>query len=108
MLEVSPNDRVLLLATLPVDEIRSLAAKLTGGMIVVQTPDDALYEARRNLREYDNVMVTPAEGNGAIPWKDDVFSVVYAPNAMEPSAEMLRVLEPGGTVWVSKGPVTKR
>jgi protein-L-isoaspartate O-methyltransferase len=103
-----PNDRVLLLATPPPEELQDIVRRVSEGIVVGVLDGDAVYEARRALRDHANVMITPAEADGSLPWKEDFFTVVYAPAAAEPSPEMLRVLEPGGTAWVSGGPVTKR
>lgn len=107
-MDLRPTDRVLLLSLPPAEEMRQIASRVAGGIVVGVLDGDAVYEARRALRDYANVMITPAETDGSLPWKEDFFTVVYAPESTEPSPEMLRVLEPGGTVWVAGGPVTKR
>ena len=107
-MDLRPNDRVLLLALPPVEEVQAIASRVSDGILVGVLDGDAVYEARRALRDHANVMITPAEADGSLPWKDDFFTVVYAPAAGEPSREMLRVLEAGGTAWVASGPVTKR
>ena len=105
-MNVGPSDRVLLLELPPLNEVRSMAAA-TQGIIVGLLDRDAVYEARAALREFPNVMIAPAEANGVVPWKEDFFSVVYAPSMTVPTPEVLRVLAPGGTAWVAGGPVTK-
>lgn len=107
-MELRPNDRVLLLTLPPPEEIREIARQLPAGLLVGVLEREAMYEARRILRDVANVMITPAEADGGIPWRDEFFSVIYAPDAAEPSAEIMRVLAPGGTAWIAGGPVTKR
>ena len=82
-------------------------AEATQGIIVGLLDRDAVYDARAALREFSNVMITPAEADGVVPWKEDFFSVVYAPSLPVPTPEVMRVLAPGGTAWVAGGPVTK-
>lgn len=103
-MELSSGDRVLALA--PVAELRDLAEKVA--LLVGILDPDAVYEARAALRNFSNVMIVPADPEGTLPWKDEFFSVVYAPSAAEPDREMLRVLAPGGRALVAGGAVTKR
>ena len=107
-MDVRPTDRVLLLRFETVDEVQAIAERVSSGMVVGVTEGDGVYEARRALQDFTNVMIIPAEPHGTLPWKDDFFTVVSAPRAHGPSEEMLRVLEPGGTLWVSGGPIVKR
>ena len=106
-MDVGPRDRVLLLELPPVEEVRSIAASAAEGIVVAVLERDQVYEARAALRDFLNVMIAPAEENGALPWKEDFFSVIYAPGLGSATAEVLRVLAPGGTAWVASGPVTK-
>lgn len=107
-MEIRADDRVLLLALPPAPELRAIAQRASDGIVVGLANGDALYEARRELKECANVMVTPGEPDGMLPWKDEFFTVVYAPTAAEPSEEILRVLQPGGQAWVAGGAVVKR
>ena len=91
----------------PVEEVRAIAAAAVDGMIVGVLDRDAVYDARATLRDFDNVMITPAEEDGVLPWREDFFSVIYAPSLTAPTPEVLRVLAPGGTAWMASGPVTK-
>jgi hypothetical protein len=109
VIEVKPTDRVLLLTAPAVDDLRALAAKLTHGIAVCVAEDSArISELRRGVSDYENVMVTPADDAGALPWKSELFTVVYAPEAKELSAEALRVLSTGGTAHVAGGTLVKR
>jgi hypothetical protein len=107
-MQLKSTDRVLLLALPPGEEIRGLAQQVADGLVVGVLDGEAVYEARRLLRDYRNVMITPAEPDGVLPWREHFFTVVYAPGHAEPSPEILRVLAPGGTAWMSGGPVTLR
>ena len=106
-MDIRSADRVLLLELPPAEEVRDIAAAATDGIVVGVLDREAVYNARATLRDFENVMITPAEDDGILPWKDDFFSIVYAPSLKEPTPEVLRVLAPGGTAWVATGPVTK-
>ena len=106
-MDVGPRDRVLLLELPPLDEVRSIAASAAEGIVVAVLEREQVYEARSALRDFSNVMIAPAEEAGVLPWRDDFFSIVYAPGLAAPTAEIVRVLSPGGTAWVASGPVTK-
>lgn len=106
-MDIASADRVLLLQLPPLDEVRSMAAAVTQGIVVGMLGREDVYEARAVLRDFANVMIAPAEDDGGIPWADDFFSVIYAPALAEPTPEILRVLAPGGTAWVASGPITK-
>jgi hypothetical protein len=107
-MELRPEDRVLLLALTSFEEIPALAAQLSEGICVGVLEGDAIYEARRLLRDCPNVMMVPAEPDGTLPWREGFFSVVVAPALAEPTPEILRVLAPGGTAWLADGPFTRR
>jgi hypothetical protein len=92
----------------PAEVVRALASQVPEGILVGVTAGEEVYEARRLLRDFPNVMITPAEPDGSLPWREDFFTVVYAPGHTEPVPEMLRVLAPGGTAWIAGGSVTRR
>ena len=107
-MELKPADRVLLMTMPTLDEVRGIAIQVSDGVVVGVLQPEAVYEARAALRDFANVMITPADPSGMLPWRDDFFTAVYAPAANEPTPEMLRVLTPGGTVFVAGGPIAKR
>jgi hypothetical protein len=86
---------VLLLAMPPPDDLRTLAKRVTHGLIAVVVSEDEVYEGRRQMRDFDNVMFTAVDPAGTIPWRDRFFTLVWAP---EESPEVRRVLAPEGTV----------
>ena len=91
------GDRVLLL-TMPVaPDLLALSEKLTHGLVAAMVSEDQVYEGRRMARDCDNVMFTAWNGD-TIPWRDDFFTLVYAPIATEPTPEIWRVLGPGGVL----------
>jgi hypothetical protein len=93
---LNANDRVLLLA-LPSDEDPiAMARTLTDGLIVGLAPTGQIYGARKLLADFENAMFAPADPDGGIPWRDDFFTVIYAPEHREATPEILRVLAPGG------------
>jgi hypothetical protein len=89
---------VLLLAMPEPELLFSLARKLTEGLIAVLVSEEQVYEGRQLARDYDNVMFTPQEPGTGIPWRDDFFTLVYAPRSAAPAAEIARVLQPGGVL----------
>jgi hypothetical protein len=78
------------------DDLLALAARLTEGIAVVLVSEDDVYTGRRIVRDYDNVMFTPADPSGLIPWRDGFFTVIWAPGVTELTAEMRRVLTVDG------------
>ena len=106
-MDVGPRDRVLLLELPPLEELRSIAASAAEGIVVGVLEREQVYEARSALRDFPNVMIAPAEEDGILPWREDFFSMVYAPHLPAATAEVLRVLSPRGTAWVASGPITK-
>jgi hypothetical protein len=109
VIDAKPSDRALLLDPRPADDVRALAGKLSQGVLVCIAADqDAVYDLRREVRDLENVMVTPADPEGTISWKDEFFTIVYAPHLKELSGEMLRVLGRGGVAYLAGGPITKR
>lgn len=102
-MDIGSDDRVL--AFVPVAQLAEVASR--AALVVGMVEAGAVADARAALRDHANAMIVPSDPDGAIPWKDEFFSVVYAPSVTEPSAEMLRVLMPGGRSVVAGGVVTK-
>jgi hypothetical protein len=107
-MELKSTDRVLLLSMPSVEEVRGIALQVSEGIVVGVLDAHLVYEARAALREHPNVMITPSDPDGVLPWRDEFFTAVYAPGVAEPSAELLRVIEPGGTLLVAGGLMAKR
>ena len=107
-MELKATDRILLLSITSVQEVREIAKQVSEGLLVAVVDSESVYEARSSLRDFANVMITPRDSSGAIPWADEFFSVVRDTSASEPSAEMLRVTAPGGAVLVLGGAVIRR
>jgi hypothetical protein len=103
-MDLAGDDRVLAIA--PVDTLREMAAR--AALVVGVFDGDGVYDARAALRDCSNVMIVPSDPEGTIPWKDEFFSVVYAPSASRPTVEMLRVLVSGGVAITASGSVAKR
>jgi hypothetical protein len=80
------------------EDLLALASRLTQGIAVVVVSEDDVYAGRRIVRDYDNVMFTPADSGGLIPWRDGFFTVIWAPGVTEPTPEMRRVLAPTGAI----------
>jgi hypothetical protein len=104
---VQPDDRVLVLGLAPSDAMRSLAQRASRGIVVGIGREPGIYAARRALADVDNVMFVPAAERLEIPWRDEFFTKVIALEFAESTPEMLRVLVPGGAVYLSGSVVTK-
>ena len=108
MIHVKPDDRVLLLSVPGSSDVRALAGQLRSGIVVCLVAADRLHKLRRDLHDLENVMVAPASEDGGIPWRESFFSVVFAPDEAEPSADVLRVTAPGATIHLSGGGILRR
>src|SRR5687767_14098085 len=91
-MDLRPDDRVLVLTALSAEELSDIAA--VAALVVCVLESDAVYDVRAALREFQNVMVIPADPTGSIPWRDEFFSVVYSDS--DATGDTLRVLIPGG------------
>ena len=80
------------------EDLLALASRVTGGMVVALVGEDDVYAGRRLVRDYDNVMFTPADPSGLIPWRDGFFTHIWAPGVVNPTAEMRRVLTSNGVI----------
>ena len=80
-----------------------IAGKLDGGVLVIVVEDADLAAVRQECSGADNVMVVAADPDGSIPWRDEFFSKVFAPNIDKPEEELLRVLGPDGLMYLSTG-----
>jgi hypothetical protein len=106
-IDIQPDDRVLILGLAPADTMRSLATRVRRGILVGIGSEPGIYEARRALADLDNVMFVPAAERLEIPWRDEFFTKVIALEYAESGPEMLRVLVPGGALYLSGSVVTK-
>jgi hypothetical protein len=106
-MELEATDRVLLLTMPPLEEVTAIATQVSKGLVVGVLDGGAVYDARAELRDFTNVMIIPADPEGKLPWRNDFFTTVYAPEVTNPTAEMLRVVVPGGTIFVAGGPLLK-
>ncbi|HYP05583.1 MAG TPA: hypothetical protein VER03_05045 [Bryobacteraceae bacterium] len=98
----------MLLLSLPsAAELTAIAAALPDGLIVGLAPAEEVYEARKAVNDFDNCMFAPADPDGVIPWRDEFFTVIYAPHLDGVSSEMERVLTTGGSVHLSSSIYTK-
>ena len=101
-------DRVLFLTLPEAATLRSVAERVTRGLVVGIGPGDAVREARRALADLDNVMLIPAGGPAdPIPWQDGFFTIVVAPHHREVEPEMLRVTAPGGSIHLAESVIQR-
>ena len=87
------DDRVLLLAMIPVSELAAMARILMRGVVVV------LGEPKAAMAEFQNVMFLQAPPD-AIPWHSGFFTKIYVPRHWDQLAgdEVKRLLAPGGEI----------
>ena len=62
--------------------------------MVILGEGEALYETRRRLAAFENVMAIPGHRD-EIPWRDAFFTLVVDLRGAPPSREIERVLAPG-------------
>jgi hypothetical protein len=80
------------------EDLLALASRVTSGIVAALVSEDEVYAGRRIVRDHDNVMFTPADPDGSIPWRDGFFTLIWAPGVPEPTGEMRRVLIAGGVI----------
>jgi SAM-dependent methyltransferase len=98
-----PSDRVLLTSLGAVPRLRELAESLRGGALVGLGSQDEVWEARRLCADMDHVMFVEG-GRDGIPWAEAWFDVILDAQPDQPTAEMLRVLKPGGRLAATGTP----
>jgi hypothetical protein len=93
-------DRVLLLGLQRAGaaRIRDWAAQLTDGFLVGVDSDPAIRTARRELVDLDNALFT-AGSRDEIPWREAYFTLILDGEGGVATAEMRRVLRPGGRIY---------
>ncbi len=98
---MAPDDRVLVTSLEDQTHLAEWAAALTAGALVgIGTPEQ-VRAGRRVCAAFENVMFV--EGSRQqIPWQEAWFSLILDPSPDEPTAEMKRVLMPGGLI----GPIS--
>lgn len=94
----SEHDRVLFLSPPEDGFLQAVAARLTGGLVVVLGSDDQVSQGRRQHSHLDNVMFVAASAE-EIPWQDGFFTQVLDPEGLwtdsqKAAAETARVLGP--------------
>ena len=75
----------------------ALARRLDRGVVVALGQGDAVYEARKATREFDNVMIVPGTPD-ELPWRDGYFTRVIDtvrdwPDAGKVRSEVARVTQ---------------
>ena len=99
MIELKPNDRVLILSIAGLEFLQQLAGRLPEGLLVGIGTADEVAAARRALASAENAMFHAASPE-EIPWRDAYFTLVLSPPPQTPLAEteIRRVLTPGGII----------
>jgi hypothetical protein len=96
-MDIRPDDRVLLTSLDSLEAAGVIAAALTRGSLVGLGNDEQVRAARRLYADLDHVMFT-AGSREEIPWRDQSFTLVVDAAPEEPTAEIRRVLFPGGRI----------
>ena len=73
--DLNPAERVLFLGAPGVTELRTIAASLSAGLVVVLGNDEEVRSGRQELQDLFNVMFVPAPPD-EIPWQDGFFDRV--------------------------------
>lgn len=92
-----PGGRVLLTSLSGAVRLRELAEAVRGGALVGLGGKDEVWEARRLCADLDHVMFVEG-GREEIPWAEAWFDVIVDEQPETPTAEMKRVLRPGGRI----------
>ncbi len=77
--------------------VQELAARVAEGAIVVLGPRESLYEARKECAGLAHVLLVEGSRD-EIPWAEAWFDAVLDLQPDAPTAEMLRVVRPGGRI----------
>lgn len=72
---IRPDERVLILGIPEPAMVAALARSLAGGLLVAIGESNAVTDARRAAREFDNVMFVPGTPVD-LPWRDGFFTRV--------------------------------
>jgi hypothetical protein len=96
------DDRVLLLAIPPEQELAALARLLMRGVVVALGTAEEVAEAGSRFVEFNNVMLLDAAPDH-IPWRAAGFTKIVVPHQYERilphlAGELARVLAPGGEI----------
>ncbi|GEM_PF-2321046 len=94
---MEPTDRVLVTSLEERGFLRAWAEEVREGALVGLGSDEQVRAARREMAEFDHVMFIVGSRD-EVPWQEAWFSVIVDVAAGEPTAEMLRVLAPGGRI----------
>jgi hypothetical protein len=94
---IEAHDRVLVVGLARAAEIPAWTRDCT--LLVGIGSEDAVYEARRLCASADNAMFA-AGARDAIPWRDQYFTLILDTEGGEPTADMQRVLAPGGRIVI--------
>ena len=78
--------------------VRRWALELTSGLLVGIGSRSEIWALRRELAGLENMMLVEGARDG-IPWRDAYFDCILDAVDTEPSAEMRRVLRPGGCIY---------
>lgn len=101
---MKPSDRVLLTSLAGAERLRELALAIPEGALVGLGAREEVWQARRLCADLEHVMFVEGSRED-IPWAEAWFDVVLDARPEAPTAEMVRVLKPGGRILAPDAPV---
>lgn len=86
---IRTDERVLFLGLPAAELVAATARQASNGAVVIVAEGDAVYQARKAFRDFDNVMVVPGTPE-ELPWRDGFFTVVVDTVGDWPDAAKVR------------------
>jgi hypothetical protein len=86
---IRPDDRVLILGVPEPAYVAALARAVARGLLVAIGKREAIYDARKAARDFDNVLFVPGTPE-ELPWRDGFFTRVVDLTGEWPDPERVR------------------
>ncbi len=98
--DIRQNERILMLEADAATCVALAKRVPRGGVVGLQSSDDALRATRREARDVPNVMIQPGDAD-EIPFQDELFDWIFCPSDPCSLTDVWRVLAPGGFVVIA-------